>query len=642
MLLIVHAIQKRHKECTMRKAILVIISMLLFGCSGGHSSTPSAVTVSGVAATGAAVSGTIFLKDSAGHELSVVTPDGTFTFDVSALSPPFMLKANWNGQTIYSFSTSAGTANITPMTQMIVAAAANGTDLDSLYFTPSLAAYGTIATNLPTATTSIRDALQPLLSTYDADIDPISGTFAANGAGMDSLLDHISVTYGSGTLSVTDKASGSTLFTAPISPSMSNCVSAMSWDNDAAAIAQDPDLKVSKSGDALVVWWQYSGAGYTSGVIKARWLGSETATQISSSSGFAMMPKVAVDAAGNAIVVWMQSENQLNDVWVNRYVVNSGWGEPIKLTTSLTTASGPSGVPSIAIDSTGNAVIMWNQSDESISSHFDVFTSRYSVATGSWSAPAMLSNGTNCAYGFKVVANGAGKAAVIYNQYQRSDGIAGNGDASDIWVATGTTSGGFATHVKVSSSANLIYGQASLAVDPDGDFLAAWIQNNNSGYFDMWVSRRPVGGSWEAPNTIGNSVTGACYFPEVEFDASGNAFATWVQQSDSEERQYVAARRYTAGGAWSSKTEISENTGNTFDQHLAVDSSGNATVVWYQIEPSAITVRSARYLQSSGWGTSQLISSMGAPFDGYMVTPAPRIAVNPSGKSFVIWGKTAY
>jgi len=625
----------------MGKILVAIMGLLLAGCSGGQPSGSPSVTVSGLAATGAAVSGTIYLKDSSGHELSAATTDGTFSFDVSALTPPFMLKASWGGNTMYSFAAAAGTANITPLTQIIVASAASSTNLDALYQSPTPASFSAIATNLPAATASLRNSLKPLFANYSgADMDPITGTFVANGSGMDGLLDHIAVTSVSGIVSVTDKSSGSTLFSAPASPTLAGSISAASWTNNAAAIALDPDLKVSGTGDALAVWWTYTGTGYSASVIQAQWLSSETtATQISTATGFAVTPKAAVDASGNAIVVWMQSDNQLTNVWVNRYTAGSGWDVPKKLTNSASPASGPSGTPSISIDGAGNAVIMWSQSDASISSHFDVYTSQYSVASNSWSAPAMLSTGINCAYGYKVVANVAGQVALIYNQYQRTDGIGGNGDASDIWVATGTTTGGFTVRTKVSSSSNLLYGQASLAIDPAGDILAAWIQNNNSGYFDVWVSRLPSGGSWETPKTIADNVVGECYFPEVAMDGNGNAFATWEQQSAADGTQYVAASHYNAaGGAWDTPVEVNENMGNTYGQNIAVDPSGNATLVWYQIESAAVTVRSAQYLQPSGWGASTLISTMGAGYDGYSVFPEPCVDVNSSGKSIIIWG----
>lgn len=37
-------------------------------------------------------------------------------------------------------------------------------------------------------------------------------------------------------------------------------------------------------------------------------------------------PKVAIDSLGNAVVVWLMYESLNNQIWSNRYSVNSAWG----------------------------------------------------------------------------------------------------------------------------------------------------------------------------------------------------------------------------------------------------------------------------------------------------------------------------
>ena len=624
----------------MRKAILLVVGLFLFGCGGGHSSSPvaggSSTTVSGVAATGSAVSGTVYLKDSSGRELSMAATDGTFAFDVSGLEPPFMLKAVWGQNTMYSFAAAAGTANITPLTQMVVTAAAVGGNLNALYAAPDKAAFNAVANNIAAATASLRARLKPLLTAYSADMDPISGHFAANGTGMDGLLDHVTVSYVSGTVSVTDKASGTTLFTAP-SSNLDHGVSAMAWTSQQAGVALDPDVAVDSAGNGLVVWSQYN-SDCSARTIQAMWLADGSApVRISTSSGLAANPHIAFDAAGNAVAVWAQSDNNLNNIWVNRYVAGVGWGVPQKITNVSSTATGASGPPSIGVDGAGNAIIAWYQENGAINSnHFDVYISRYSVATNTWSAPAMVSNGTNSAYGCKVVANPAGTVALVWVQAQ-DDGSVSNGPA-DIWVATGTTTGALGNLAKLNNKSYLIYdGQATVAIDASGDVLAAWVQNNSSGLFDIWVDHLAAGGGWETPTTISSGTTGECYGPDIAFDGAGNAFAVWAQQSNANGSQYVAASRYTAGAGWSAPVEVNENIGTSF-QHVAVDASGNATVVWFQLEQSAVTVRSTRYLQGSGWCASQLIATMDSSYDGYTKLPVPMVGVNTNGQSFIVWG----
>lgn len=248
----------------------------------------------------------------------------------------------------------------------------------------------------------------------------------------------------------------------------------------------------------------------------------------------------------------------------------------------------------------------------------------------------MVSNGTNSAYNCKVAVNPAGTVALIWVQAQ-DDGSSSNG-AADIWVATGSTTGAWVTQTKLNNKSYTVYGQATVAIDAAGDMLAAWVQNNSFGLFDIWVAHLPAGASWEAPTTISSGTTGECYGPDLAFDGAGNAIVIWEQQSNADSSQYVAASQYTAGVGWSAPKQINENLGYTFDQHVAMDSTGNATFVWYQLEQSAVTVRMARHLTTSGWGTPQLVATMDPIYDGYTIFPVPRVGVNTSGQTLVIWG----
>ena len=111
----------------MRKTITRLIalcsaaaSIALAGCGSGGSGTPtSTATLSGVAATGAPIAGTAYIKDSStpARELSAPTGnDGSYSFNVQGMTPPFIVKVNWSGtsgpQSLMSFATDHGTANV--------------------------------------------------------------------------------------------------------------------------------------------------------------------------------------------------------------------------------------------------------------------------------------------------------------------------------------------------------------------------------------------------------------------------------------------------------------------------------------------------------------------------------------------------
>lgn len=411
----------------------------------------------------------------------------------------------------------------------------------------------------------------------------------------------------------------------------------LAWTAALASVASDPDVQVPPSGQALAVWWQYN-ADQSGSTIEALLMNQgATPVRISAGAGYATSPRIAFDASGDAIAVWVQYDNSRNNVWANRYTPASGWGSPVMLTD--VSAANAASSPSLGVDGAGNAVVTWGQENAAVNSnHFDIYASRYTAATGSWSAPAMVSNGVNSAYGSKVAVNTAGAMALIWVQME-DDGSTSNGPA-DVWGVTGSSTAGWGAPVKVSSvpgSQQEVYGQTAVAIDAAGDVLAAWVQANGFGLFDIWASHLSAGHQWESPVTVSAGTVGECYGPDLAFDGSGNAMLVWEQQSAATSSQYVAASRFTAGAGWSTPVRISQDPGDTFDQHVAVDASGNATVVWYQVpQGAAVTVRSNRYLPATGWGTTQLIAT--TTTDGYTVYPVPRVGMNASGQSVVVWG----
>jgi len=209
---------------------MVILSVLA-GCGGGGSGTAtpaspptSSQVVSGVAATGSPLSGTVYLKDSTSpaKELSTtINSDGSFSFDVTGLTAPFLLKAvgTSNGQnyTLYSVAGGTGVANINPLSHLAVVQANGGSDPGSLYNSPTPGQLQAIKAALATIIPQIKALLQPILSLYNSDtIDFISDNYVANHKGLDLLFDVISIAVSNGTLTISNKISGVSIVTATL------------------------------------------------------------------------------------------------------------------------------------------------------------------------------------------------------------------------------------------------------------------------------------------------------------------------------------------------------------------------------------------------------------------------------------------
>ena len=156
-------------------------------------------TLSGIAATGAAFSGaTINVVDQSGKTVCSTISDekGAYSCDLpEGTKAPLVITAQRDDVTLYSTTASAGggVANVTPLTTIIVSRLSPDGNPASLagaiQTNPSSVSDATVKQQVA----ALVEALKPLLSALGDTLDPISGTFSADGTGHDGVLDAINV-----------------------------------------------------------------------------------------------------------------------------------------------------------------------------------------------------------------------------------------------------------------------------------------------------------------------------------------------------------------------------------------------------------------------------------------------------------------
>ncbi|BBO83617.1 hypothetical protein DSCO28_41830 [Desulfosarcina ovata subsp. sediminis] len=207
-----------------RLIILLIAVSLMFigvGCGGGGggggSSETTESTVSGIAAAGAPIVGTVNIRGADGvTSYSAIEADGSYTVDVSAMTPPFVIwadgSANGRSVTLYSTIDEPGTVNVTPATDVIVATAL-GQDPED-YYDDNPDAGPPSSDAMEDAQNLITDLLSSVFASLDMpqDFDLMNGSFTVGEEGFDQVLDAVSMTSDDTTVSLTDNASGEVLF----------------------------------------------------------------------------------------------------------------------------------------------------------------------------------------------------------------------------------------------------------------------------------------------------------------------------------------------------------------------------------------------------------------------------------------------
>ncbi|WP_198149742.1 DUF5011 domain-containing protein [Colwellia sp. MT41] len=157
-------------------------------------------TLTGTAAAGAAIVGTVTIKDSLGETRSeLIEADGTYSVDVTGLTAPFRLRAEGTvggkSYRIHSYAEEAtldGTINITPFTDLIIANAAH--QIAAAYFDEVSPTFLD-----PVEIAAQEDALQAKLQAVfdalglDSAINLLTSAFSADHSGLDAALDIIQI-----------------------------------------------------------------------------------------------------------------------------------------------------------------------------------------------------------------------------------------------------------------------------------------------------------------------------------------------------------------------------------------------------------------------------------------------------------------
>lgn len=201
----------RHAACA---CFALVLGACGGGGDGGSSSgsgtpppAPKTDTLSGTAATGAAVAGaTITVRNAAGATATGKSgEDGRYSIAIES-APPYLLKVTTgSGTLLYSFAAAAGTVNLTPLTTLALHDAGGKKPLSTLFEgwkTTRLAADAVTA-----AAKRVNANFAALYSAKGVDpktFDFFSRSFSADGKGFDAVLDGLSISLSCSSTSCTE------------------------------------------------------------------------------------------------------------------------------------------------------------------------------------------------------------------------------------------------------------------------------------------------------------------------------------------------------------------------------------------------------------------------------------------------------
>lgn len=292
--------------------------------------------------------------------------------------------------------------------------------------------------------------------------------------------------------------------------------------------AGSPQIAFDAFGNAIAVWHQDDGSFYSIWAnhydVITGW--GNAALIENSHTGHAGMPQIAVDANGDAFVVWEQNTSTSLQIWSNHFNLTTGWGTAV----SIGNNNGMALTPKIKSDNMGNAFAIWDQYNGSRS---DIWSNRYDAVTG-WGTAVLIENNDSGGASISEIAVDTNSNALAI--WMQDDGTRPNIWANYYDAATGW---GSATLVETDNAGNA--GLPQVAFDNTGIALAVWEQSDGS-RLSIWANRYvPIAG-WDTPTLVETNNTEDAFVPKLAVDPNGDAFAVWMQ--DDGARINIWANRY--------------------------------------------------------------------------------------------------
>ena len=391
-------------------------------------------------------------------------------------------------------------------------------------------------------------------------------------------------------------------------------------ETDDTGTANDPQIAFDTDGNAFAVWSQYDGSRYN---IQANryttGMGWGLAELIETNDASnAVNPQISIDSSGNAVAVWIQSDGSSPDsVYANRYSVGQGWGNAELIETD---DAGIVQSPQLGVDDSGNAVAVWTQFD---GSRYNIWSNRYLPGFG-WGTAELIETGDGQANSPQIAVNHSGNAIAVWTQH--------DGSRFSTWSNHYVTNVGWGLAELIGAEDNSEY-YPQIGIDGNGNAIAVWAQFlSASTRLDIWSNRYTAGNGWGNAELIEVDDTGSGAYPQINVTADGNAVAVWSQDDGS--YGSIWSNRYTVGVGWGTVELVEANPGNALYPQIDSDSRSNALVIWMQDDGSNsnnYNIWANRYLLGQGWGNAELIEADAGDAN------AGQIAIDTNGNALAVW-----
>jgi len=567
--------------------------------------------------------GTLVLQNNGGDDLTI-TANGPFTFATAI--------AHGSGYEVTVKTQPAGqTCSVAHATGTV-----SGADITNVTVTcvPNFYTVGGAVTGLDSTLVLQNNGGDDLTITANGPFT--FATAIAHGSGYEVTIEtHLpnqdcTVTNGSGTI---DAANVTDIAVHCVDKSWTYPTDLTDNISPDGEHAERPQVAMDDNGNAIIVWTQFDGSNYQ--IFKAEYRNGQWTFPADLSDNInpgwedASDAQVAMDDNGNAVIVWTQLDGRYK-LFKAEYR-NGQWSFPADLSDNINPGWEDASDAQVAMDDNGNAIIVWEQYDESNDQN-QIFKAEY--RNGQWSFPADLTDnispdGTST-LAPQVAMDDNGNAIIVWYQYDGSNEQIFKAEYHNgQWTFPADLTDNISPDGTGASD-------PQVAMDDNGNAIIVWHQSDGNNYQIFKAEYR--NGQWTFPADLTDYISPDGSFaslPQVAMDDNGNAIIVWHQSDGNNWQIFKAEYR---NGQWTFPADLADNI--SLDETyvgaplMAMDDNGNAIIVWYQYDGSNDQIFKSEYRNGQWTNPADLTDNISP--DGTS-TLAPQVAMDDNGNAIIVW-----
>ncbi len=254
--------------------------------------------------------------------------------------------------------------------------------------------------------------------------------------------------------------------------------------------------------------------------------------------------QVATDGQGNAFVMWVQYDGTESNLTARRYMADGNLESTSYLLESLPETTR---YAKLAVDDTGNAMVVWNQHDGSVQR---AYANRYVVGSGFGSA-TLIDRGPYDVDQVWVALDQDGNGVAVIDQH---DGTRDRHYANTFTVGTGWGTPEIIDTDNGWSPNGLIMLERT---GPD-EMIAMWQQYNGSGY-NIHTATYAAGTGWTQAQNLSEDwglVAPGSFYADASLD--GTVKLVWYDYTPAYDNYITYVRSYTPDHGWSGPSAVAD------------------------------------------------------------------------------------